>query len=110
MPFYDRVIGRDDAGQAVPNPLYGHLPQALIVQFERGRITGAQAQSIIGAMSGAPLDAAGVTELNALLATITGSATNRITRALDIFAALELGQLNAPGYATPTELRTKLGL
>ncbi len=104
MPLYDRLLGL--AGNKIPV----HQFQAALAEFGRNRLTQAQAQAIIEFSSGAPLDAAGVTEAQALLATVTGSATVRLARVTEIDHVLLLAEIGAPGYTTVALVKTRLGV
>lgn len=105
MALYERLLGGDDVAKI---PV--HAFQATLAEFARGVITGAQAQAIINAVSGAPLSPEDVTEAQALLATITGSTTAKLARAALIDHVLLLADIRAPGYDTPQALRTRLGV
>lgn len=108
MALYERLMGWTEADRKIPV----HQFTATMCEFGRSRLTGAQAQAIINAISGEPLDAASVTEATTLLATITsaGNATARLARAREIDDALLLAETRAPGYDTPALVRTRLGV
>jgi len=108
MPLYERLMGLDEPTNGPRIPI--HYFTATMGEFARGVITGAQAQTIIEAASSAPLSAADVTEAQALLATISGSATNKLARAKLIEDVLLLSELKPPGYDTPALIRTRLGV
>jgi S1-C subfamily serine protease len=55
MAPYDRLLGRDDAGNPVANKIPIHQFQAAVAEWSRAKLTGVQANSIITAVSGAPL-------------------------------------------------------
>lgn len=111
MPLYDRVIGRDDNGvQLNTNRIPVHLFSALMGEVARTRLTGAQAQAQIEALSGTPLSASEVTEVQTLLATISGAATAKLARAKEIDDVLLLAEQNSPVYDTPTKVKTRLGV
>jgi hypothetical protein len=105
MGLYERLIGVDGS---VKLPL--HAFQAVLAEYGRGRITGAQAQDVISAISGAPLSAGEITEAQSLLATVTGSATAKLARIAEIDHVLLLAEHGAPGYSTPGEIKTRLGV
>lgn len=102
--LYARLMGWSDTDQKIPV----HTFQALLGEFARGRITGAQAQAVIAAISGAALDAGEVTEAQALLASITGSVSAKLARALEIDHVLLLAEQRAPGYSTPDLVAARL--
>lgn len=105
MALYERLVGFPEPGV---NRISAHMFQAVMGEFARGRLTGAQAQSIINTTSGEALDPAGVTEAQALLATITGSASAKLARVKEIDDVLLLADVRAPGYSTAAEIRTRL--
>lgn len=109
MALYDRLLGYDDAGATVDNKIRIHQFVSLMAEFGRGRITGPQAQAAVTQISGAPLDAGEVTETQALLATITGSAVAKLARAKEIDDVLILAERKA-FYATPSSVKTRLGV
>jgi hypothetical protein len=120
MALYDRLLGRDDQGNEVANRISVHVFQAAAQLWVRGALTALQASDVIAANSGAPLDAGEQVEAQTLVATvtsiaITGSATaqadaraRRALRMAEIDAVLLLEGL--PGFATPTEVKQKLGV
>lgn len=110
MAFYDRLIGFDDAGNFVLRNIEGHLIQAMMNEFARGALSGAQCQSILAARSGQALDAAGVTEIQALIGSITGSASAKLARSKEIEDVLLLASLQVSGYDRPNLVKTRLGL
>src|SRR5262245_50888951 len=110
MALYDRLLGRDDAGNPVPNKIPIHAFQATIAQWGRGSITGVQAQAIVTAVSGAPLDAGEQTEAQTLVNTVpTGTTTaNKADRALrlrEVDEILLLADTLAPAYDTPAQVK-----
>lgn len=108
MGLYERLAGVGNDPDTEPK-IPVHLFTATLAEFARGRITGAQAQAIINAATGAPLSAAEVTEAQALLATITGSATAKLARATEIDHVLMLSEHRATGYDPPA-VRARLGV
>lgn len=115
MALYDRLLGRNDAGQPVLNRIPIHQFQSTIAEWARGRITGAQANAIITALSGAALDAGEVTEATTLVNTVpTGATTaNKADRALrlqEIDHVLLLADAQSPGYTTPALVKARLGV
>lgn len=110
MALIERLmgLGGEDPTQA---KLPVHQFIAVMNEFARGVITGAEAQAAVDALSGAPLDAAGVAEAQALVATITGSATAKLARVVlinDVLLLAEDGRVDL--YTTPARVRTRLGL
>jgi anti-sigma factor ChrR (cupin superfamily) len=87
-----------------------HPFQSALAEFARGRITGAQAQAIISAVAGEPLSPSEVTEAQALLATINGSATAKLARVVEIDHVLLLADSRAPGYDTGALIGARLGV
>lgn len=104
MGLYERLMGVEE------NKIPVHQFQATLAEFGRGRLTGAQAQAVIAAISGAPLTPAEVTEAQALIATVTGSNTAKLARAAEIDHVLMLAERKAPGYSTPAEVKARLGV
>lgn len=110
MALYARLLGRDDAGAGVGDGIPVHSFQAIMAEFARGRLTGAQAQAAITDVSGAPLMPSEVTEAQTLLATVTGTVPQKLARAKEIDDVLLLGQGGAAGYNTPAAVATRLGV
>lgn len=110
MALYDRLIGLDDAGQPVEGKIPVHQFQALMAEFARGIITGAEAQEAITFMTGTPLDPAGVTEVQQLIATVTGSAATRLARVKVIDDVLMLAEVQIPNYDRPADVKARLGV
>jgi hypothetical protein len=106
MPLYDRLMGLNRP-TLLKIPI--HQFSALLAEFARGQITGAQAQDAITAISGAPLSAAEVTEAQTLLATISGSATAKLARAKEIDDVLMVAEMLVV-YTTPEGVKTRLGV
>lgn len=79
MPLYARLTRTDPPN---PNRIGVHLFIGILDDWARGRITGAQAQAAVTAASNAALTAGEITELNTLLATITGIAVPAAPAAL----------------------------
>lgn len=105
MGLYERLMGLDPAPR-IPE----HYFASTMGEFARGRITGAQAQSIINECSGAPLTPGEVTEANTLLATVSGSATAKLLRAKEIDDVLMLAEQRLTPYNTPALVKTRLGV
>lgn len=103
MALYDR-LGRPEFFKI---PV--HQFSALMHEFARGQITGAQAQDAITQLSGAPLDAGEIVEAQTLLATITGSAAAKLTRAKEIDDVLMLAEAGSI-YGTSASVKTRLGV
>lgn len=105
MGLYERLMGID------PKPTIPvHQFTAIMAEVARGRLTGAQAQTAIAEVSdGQPLDAGEVSEAQALLATITGSATAKLARAKEIDDVLMLGGLIS-AYSDASAVRLRLGV
>lgn len=115
MPLYDRLMGRDDAGNLVANKIPIHQFQAAAAEWARGRITGAQANTIIQTVSGAALDAGEQAEAQTLVNTVqpgttTANKADRAMRWFEIDQILMLADSNVPGYDTPTAVKAKLGV
>lgn len=105
MALYDRLAGTSDAVPKIPV----HSFVAILAEFARGRMTGAQAQAAINAVSGEPLSASEVTQAQALLATVVGSATAKLARAKEIDDVLLLAESRVPGYSA-AEIVVRLGV
>lgn len=91
-------------------PVHGF--SAIMAEFARGRLTGAQAQAAITTVSRdkQPLDAAGVSEVNALLATVTGTAVAKLARAKEIDDVLVSAEYGIGQYDTPAKVKARLGV
>lgn len=116
--LYERILGE--------HPTLGKIPvhafQAAAGEWAEGSITGAEAQAIIEFLSGNPLGATAVTEVQDLVATVTsialsGSATaiadaraRRAERKAKIDRVLLLADTHAPGYNTAAAIIAKLGV
>jgi hypothetical protein len=115
MALYDRILERDDSGNVVANKIPVHQLLAVIIEFKQGRLTADEASTIVNALTGAGLSTSERTELTTLVATIpSGSTTaniaSRAHRLLEIEHILGLGDTRCPGYDTPTNIRSKLGV
>ncbi len=106
MSLYGRIIGVEGDGDKIP--VHGFM--ATLAEYARGRLTGAQAQTIVNALSGSALSSSEVTEAQTLLATFTGTATAKLARAVEVDNVLMLAEHHAPGYSTPAEVATRLGV
>lgn len=107
MALYDRLMGLSTTEPKIPV----HAFVSDMGEFGRTVITGTQAQAIIAFVSqGVPLDPAGVTEVQALLATVTGSLTAKLARVKLIEDVLILAEERAPGYDTVALVKTRLGV
>lgn len=106
MGLYERLIG--DGEGVAKIPVHGFV--STLAEFGRGVLTGAQAQTVIVSLSGAPLDAGEVTEAQTLLATVTGSTTAKLARVKLIDDVLLLAEARVPGYDTPAAVRSRLGV
>jgi hypothetical protein len=104
MGLYERLIGVEQDKISV------HAFSAIMAEFARTRLTGQQAQVAIDQVSGSPLTPAEVTEAQALVGTITGSATAKLARAKEIDDVLMLAEHRVAQYDTPAELRARLGV
>lgn len=106
MALYDRILGVDAENPKIP--IHGF--SALMGEFARGRLTGAQAQAGVTVISGQPLTPAEVAEAQTLLATISGSATAKLARAKEIEDTLTLSENGVAGYSTAAEVKARLGV
>lgn len=126
MALYQRLLGIDPANPKLPI----HAFQSVCAEWARGKLTGAQANVIIGELCRVddtpggvrPLTAAEQTEAQTLVNTVTsipvtGSAAaiadGRAQRAMkvhEIDQVLLLADARAPGYSTEAELKAKLGV
>lgn len=106
MGLYERLLGTEGA----KIPVHGF--QAALAEFGRGKINGTQAQAIIESLSGEPLTPAEVTEAQTLLSTVTnaGGATAKLARVKEIEDVLVLAEPLSPGYDTPAQVKTRLGV
>jgi len=116
MALYLRLLGTDPDNPKIPI----HQFQAVAAEWARGRITGAQANTIIGIASRsvdepAPLTAPEVVEAQTLVSSVPVGTTSaikadRALRLLEIEQILNLADILAPGYDTEAALKTKLGV
>jgi hypothetical protein len=104
MALYDRLMGLG----GIKIPVHGF--QATLAEFGRGQMTGAQAQTAIGFMSGEVLTPAEVTEAQTLLASISGNVTAKLARVVEIDHVLLLAEQRAPGYDTSAAVKVRLGV
>lgn len=104
MGLYARLMGFE------PFKIPIHQFQALMGEFARGTLTGAQTQTAIEALSGAPLSPAEVTEAQALLASIAGSLSAKLARAKEIDDVLLLAESGTPPYNTIAAIKARLGV
>ena len=109
MGLYERLLNQESPRIPV------HAFQAVAAEWARSELTGAQANAVIEALTGAPLDPTAQAEAQALVAAVpTGStATNKADRALrihEIDQILLLADAQAPGYDTAAALKTRLGV
>ena len=104
MALYERLMGIDR------NKIPVHQFSAIIAEFARGRITGPEAQVIMDAVSGVPLDAGEKVEVTALVGTITGNATAKLARAKEIDDVLMIAERNVAPYDTVAAVETRLGV
>jgi len=106
--LYDRLMGTSDTVAKIPV----HGFEATVGEYADGTLSGAEAQASIVALSGAPLDAGEIVEVQALIATVNAEVgiDAKQRRVAKINRVLLLGEARAPGYATPAEVATKLGV
>lgn len=116
MALYERLLGRDDLGRDVKAKIPVHQFIAILAEHARGRLSGAQANALIDRISGEPLSAAERTEAQALLATFTGTGTQKLGRAKEVDDVLCLAEA-LPGpysgtepYDTPAQVKLRLGV
>jgi hypothetical protein len=111
MPLYERLCGRDEAGNAslLKQP-DGHLFPSLLGEVARGRLTGAQARAILETNLGEAISAGEATEATTLLGTISGSATAKLLRAKEIEDVLNLAHMRVAGYDRPSLVSARLGV
>jgi hypothetical protein len=110
MALYARLLGQDDAGEAVDFKIPLHAFEAIVAEFARGQLTGAAANAIVAEVSGALLSASEITEITTLYGTISGTATAKLARAREIDNVLLLGEHDASGYNRPALVKTRLGV
>jgi len=110
MALYDRLLGHDDAGVRVEGKIPVHAFQATLAEFGRGSLTGLQAEAVVASVSGLALTTGEKGEAQTLLATVTGTAVQKLARAKEIDDVLLLAELNATGYETPTQVKARLGV
>jgi hypothetical protein len=106
MALYSRLLGIDATNPKIP--LHGF--SALMGEFARGRLTGAEAQAGVELISGAPLTPGEVTEAQTLLATVTGTTAAKLLRAKEIEDVVMLGENRVVQYDTAAEIQARLGV
>lgn len=108
MALYQRLLGTDPSNPKIPV----HGFEATMYLWAIGSLTNQQAQDMIAALSGAPLTAGEVTEVNTLKATVTTGTTaaNKADRALDIHRIACVLQLADSGNLTETQVKALLGV
>ncbi len=109
MALYARLMSLEEPRIPI------HQFQSTVAEWARGRITGTQANTIIAAVSGAPLTPAEVTEATTLVGTVpTGGTTAqqaaRALRLLEIDQILMLAENRVPQYDTAALVKAKLGV
>jgi len=104
MSLYGRIMGVEDF------TIHQDTFVATLAEFARGRLTGAQAQDIITVTSGAPLTAAEMTEVQALLATITGGVVAKLSRVQEINDVTMICANRLAPYNTEAAVKTRLGV
>lgn len=124
MALFDRLIGRDENLGPVDNRIPAHLFISVCGEWARGKITGAQASSIIQAQTGAPLTAQEQIDAQSVISLVTSISVSGATAAQAMGTAqraMKLAEIEqvlymadwrggAPGYQRPSEVRAKLGL
>jgi hypothetical protein len=106
VPLYSRILGVDGVDKI---PVHAFV--ALLGEFARGRLTGAQVQTSLGSVSGSPLAADEVTTAQGLITYVNGGGTAavKLQRAGEVSDVLLLGESGA-AYTTPAAMATRLGI
>lgn len=73
-------------------------------EVERGALSSAQVQSYLA------MTAPDIADWNALVALVTGAAAVKLAMIQRIHAVFILAEVGAPGYVTPANVRSKLGI
>lgn len=81
-----------------------HTFFAACSEVERGALTQNQVQVFLD------MTAPDIVDWNAMVALVTGTATNRLAVIQRLHAVFLLAEHRIPGYDTPTNVRTKLGI
>lgn len=109
MALVDRLIQYDAGGVKVEGAFPGHLFLWVLCERANGAVTNTDAQAILEAKSGLPLDAGEQTDAVALLNWVmAANAATRHQRYLRLDAIIGLGQQRAAGYDSPALVRQKL--
>jgi hypothetical protein len=110
MALIDRLIRRDAAGNKPVGAFPGHVFLWTLSERAQGGLgTNGAAQTVLETLSGQALDAGEQADALALLNWVmAASAATRHQRYLRLDSIVGLGQMAAPGYATPAEVRAKL--
>lgn len=110
MALIERLMG-------IEPKIHVHQFQAILGEWARGAITGAQAQTACAYNSkgGPVLDAAAIAEVQAIYNTVPQGTTSalkadRALRLVEIDHILLLADNLTPPYNTPAAVRTRLGI
>jgi hypothetical protein len=118
MSLYTRLLDLEPSRPKIPV----HLFQATLAEWARGKLSDAQAQAIISAAGGVPLNASEAADATAIKNLVTsipvsGSAAaqadGRAQRAMkvqEIDAVFLLMDARAAGYDTEAGIKAKLGI
>lgn len=107
--LYERLMGVHPTRPKIPI----HQFQACTAEWQRGQLTGAQANTVIESVSGMGLDATEQTEVQDLVTTVPTGATaaNKADRALRLIEIDQVLLLCESGtYTDPAAVRTRLGV
>lgn len=112
MALYERLLGRTEAGgPSQDEKIPVHTFQAVMGERARGALaTDVQARNALNSVLSTPLTPGEEQEALALLATITGTATARLSRAKEIDDVLLMGEAGVSGYTLPSQIETRLGV
>lgn len=109
MGLYERLLGTEQPKIPI------HQFQATAAEWARGNMTALQANTIIQAVSGAPLSPSEQIEAQTLVATVPVGTTaaikaDRALRLIEIDQVLLLVDLGLPPYDTAVAIKTRLGV
>jgi hypothetical protein len=106
MGLYERLLGT-----TADEKITVHQFQAVMGERARGALaTNAAARDAINSILQQDLSASEEQEAITLLNTIAGSATAKLARAKEIDDVLLLAESGVTGYATPAQVKTRLGV
>jgi hypothetical protein len=102
MALIERLM--HDSSEPESRWLAVHTFFAAASEVERGALTSAQVKTYLA------MTAPDIADWDALVALVTGAAAARLAVIQRIHSVFILAEVRAPGYDTPSAVRTKLGI